>query len=208
MTLPKGPKYITWSTDSYRHTERVTNSDLHLSGISDASLRAEDHFLPLFAGDHELVPLTQRPVECGIVCRSYGLHDSYREGELGKLAAVMPSLRREEGLTEAQYNRRICDFAYGLNVAVYPDALPNLRSFQLGRAGVMPVTGAVQRSLLFFARMSREELPRGVDIVTIPRAAGVASLLRPRVPPLGDVTSATELMAVGASWSAAEGLSS
>lgn len=148
MSLPKGPKYITWSTDSYRHTERVTNSDLHLSAIPDASLRAGDHFLPLFAGDHALVGLTQRTVHCGIVCRSYGVHEAYRERELDRLAAVMPALCREDGLTEAQYNRRICDFAYGVNVAVYPDALPNFRSFQLGRAGVMPVCSTVQRPLL------------------------------------------------------------
>jgi hypothetical protein len=104
--------------------------------------------VPLFAGDHALVRLTQRTVDCGIVCRSYGVQDAYREAQLDKLAAVMPTLCREEGLTEAQYNRRICDFAYGLNVAVYPDALPNFRSFQLGRAGVMPVCSAVQRPLL------------------------------------------------------------
>lgn len=148
MTLPQGPKYITWSTDSYRHTVRVTNSDLHLSAIPDAALRADDHFLPLFAGNHELLPLTERTVRCGIACRSYELHDSHRETELDKLAAVMPDLCRLEGLTEAEYNRRICEFAYGLNVAVYPDALPNFRSFQLGRAGVMPVSSSVQRLLL------------------------------------------------------------
>lgn len=148
MSLPQGPKYITWSTDSYRHTERVTNSDLHLTGIPDGSSRPDDHFLPLFAGNHELVPLAQRTVHCGIACRSYGLHDSYRERELDKLAAVMPALCRDDGLTEAQYNRRICDFGYGVNVAVYPDALPNFRSFQLGRAGVMPVSSTAQRPLL------------------------------------------------------------
>lgn len=148
MTLPRGPKYITWSTDSYRHTVRVTNSDLHLSAIPDAASRADDHFLPLFAGDHELVPLAQRTVRCGIAFRSYGLHDSYREREIDTLASVMPDLCRIDGLSETDYNRRVCDFAYGLNVPVYPDALPNFRSFQLGRAGVMPVSSSLQRTLL------------------------------------------------------------
>lgn len=166
-----GPKYVTWSTDSYRHTVRVTTSDLHLTAIPDVAMRADDHFLPLFAGPYDLVPLAQRRTRCGIVCRSYDFGEAHREHQIARLKQILPGLFRADALDEAEYDARIRDFAYGLNLAVYPDGLPNFRSFELGRAGVMPVCSALQRPLLerLFGRHVRlferlEELPHLLDI--------------------------------------------
>ena len=170
--LPPGPRYITWSTDSYRHTVRVTTSDLHLTAVPDAGMEPGDHFLPLFAGAYDLVPLARRRIRCGIVCRAYDLDGGYREGEIARLRAILPDLFRADGLEPAEYDRCIAGFAYGLNLAVYPDALPNFRSFELGRAGVMPVCSAVQRAVLTrlfgehlrtFARL--EDVPSLLDTV-------------------------------------------
>jgi hypothetical protein len=146
--FPPGPRYITWSTDSYRHTARVTTSDLHLTAVPDAAMTPGDQFLPLFAGPYDVVPLERRRVRCGIVCRSYDLDGGSREREIARLKAMLPGLFRAAALDPAQYDRQIVDFAYGLNLAVYADSLPNFRSFELGRAGVMPVCSAVQRSVL------------------------------------------------------------
>jgi len=146
--LIPGPKYITWSTDSYRHTIRFTASDLHLTALADAASRSDDHFLPLFGGPNSLMPLAQRRVRCGIVCRPYALGDGYRECELARVKEVVPDLVREATLEPHEYDVRIRDFAFGLNVPIYPDGLPNFRSFELGRAGVMPICSSLQRTLL------------------------------------------------------------
>jgi len=146
--LVPGPRYVTWSTDSYRHTVRCSVSDLHLSAIPDEAMTAADHFLPLFAGPYTLVPLERRRIRCGIACSPYGFADRSREREIERIRAVLPELVREHGLSEAEYDTRIVDFRFGLNLAVYPDALPNFRSFELGRAGVMPLCSAAQRPLL------------------------------------------------------------
>jgi hypothetical protein len=168
--LAPGPKYITWSTDSYRHTIRCTSSDLHLTGIPDAAIRPDDHFVPLFAGPYPFVPLTQRHTRCGIVCHAYDLDDSRRERELATLRDIVPDLVRMGGLPVEEYDARIVDFRYGLNLAIYPDSLPNFRSFELGRAGVMPICTALQRPLLrqLFAEHVRcfdrfDELPALLD---------------------------------------------
>ncbi len=146
--LVPGPKYITWSTDSYRHTARVNVSDVHLTAIPDAAMQPGDHFLPLFAGPYDLVPLAQRRTRCGIICRPYGFGEARRERQIARLRQIVPELFRAEALDEAEYDARIRDFAFGLNLPVYADGLPNFRSFELGRAGVMPVCSALQRPLL------------------------------------------------------------
>lgn len=169
--LPPGPRYVTWSTDSYRHTVRCTVSDLHLTAIADAAAMPSDEILPLFAGPYPFVPPAQRGTRCGIACAAYTFDDGAREREIARLQDIVPLLVREQGLTAAEYDARIGDFLYGLNLAVYPDALPNFRSFELGRAGVMPLCTAVQRPLLeqLFGEHVRcferpEDLPRLLDV--------------------------------------------
>lgn len=165
-----GPRYVTWSTDSYRHTVRVTGSDLHLTGIADEASDAADHFLPLFAGPYGMVPLAERRIRCGIACRQYDFDDRRRERDLARVAEIVPDLVRIQGIEPDEYDRRIVDFRFGLNLPIYADALPNFRSFELGRAGVMPVCSAVQRPLLaqLFGEHVRmferfEELPALLD---------------------------------------------
>lgn len=136
---PKGPKYISWSTDDYRHTERVTNTDLHLSSIPSSSITEEDHFMPLFHEPLPLIPFQERAVHFGIVNRCYDTEGYYREREIDRVQKVLPKLIRKNEVPPEYYLQVIRNFCYGLNVGVYSDGLPNFRNFELGAAGVMPI---------------------------------------------------------------------
>jgi len=149
IELPKGPKYVTWTTDSYRHTVRVNNPkvNLHLSSIPDATLTKEDIFLPLFASRQNPIPLDFRNIELGIICRSYNLDDNWRENQIEKLKSIY-GFYRGQNLTQFEYNTMIRNFKFGLNLGIWRDGLPNFRSFELGMNGIMPVCDNTNESIL------------------------------------------------------------
>jgi fatty-acyl-CoA synthase len=92
-----------------------------------------------------------------------------------------------------------------------PTGVDFLRVFQgILIAGAIPVPiyppARLDRLEEYALRQSAILADAGVRVlVTVPRASGVASLLRPSVPTLSEVTTASKLMAIGASWHAALG---
>lgn len=137
-----GTKYISWSTDSYRHTKRCTTSDLHLTSIPDGSMKDSDVFVPLFHEWWEPPTLmAKRAHKIGIHCRNYGVADGWREKTLDNIRTEFGTalLVNKQNVSPQKYMDEIRQFKYGLNLAVYPDGLPNFRNFELGAAGVMPV---------------------------------------------------------------------
>lgn len=149
LDLPVGPKYITWSTDSYAHTVRVTNKQvtIHFTSIPDKTLKDTDTFLPLFAGKNKLIPRKYRDIKLGVICRQYPTNVIWRERLLSELMKKY-YYYRGQNLQEIEYNTIIRNFDFGLNLAIYPDGLPNFRSFQLGLAGVMPVSDSINEKVL------------------------------------------------------------
>lgn len=131
---PKGPKYITWSTDSYKHAQRCTTSDLHLTSIPDAA-EDTDSFVPLFFEWH------QRPR----LNRKYGIGICARPHKLGNRQELLENMQdlgiriNQQNLPVGEYIDEIRNYQYGLNIPIYPNGLPNFRSFELGACGVMPV---------------------------------------------------------------------
>jgi hypothetical protein len=143
MVKPKnlGTKYITWSTDSYKHTKRAKTSDLHLSSIPDG-LSDDDIFLPLFAdAKRESIPFNKRAIEIGCHCRSYPLSANYRQRTLMKIKEVLGTrfTLTQDDVHPYVYLDRILNYQYGINVGVHPGGLPNFRSFEYGAYGIMPI---------------------------------------------------------------------
>jgi len=144
MRKPEGPKYISWSTDSYRHTLFPgAASDVHISSIPDATLKENCEFLPLFFGKE--VPYTElfrREITIGVHCRNYSADNSYRQKRLADIKARLGELLQitQHQLTPEEYLKLITTYKYGLNIPVYADGLPNFRSFECGACGVMPVS--------------------------------------------------------------------
>jgi len=142
MQKPKGPKYITWSTDSYRHTQRCTTSDVHLSSIPGATLKPSDKFVPLFF-DHREYPIrmVDRKWKFGLHCRQYPQANQYRQRMVKKIKQALGKqfFVNQTETPPLQYIQEIKQFKYGINVGVYHDGLPNFRSFEYGACGVMPV---------------------------------------------------------------------
>lgn len=136
-----GTKYISWSTDSYRHTKRCVTSDLHLTSISDATMGKTDHWAPLFhEWPEQPIPLILREFSIGIRCRSYAVDGHRREKWLKALQQACPDIRVSHvSLPANEYMQDVRHFRFGLNVGVYQDSLPNFRNFELGAAGVMPI---------------------------------------------------------------------
>ena len=164
-----GTKYITWSTDSYRHTSRVTTSDLHLSSIPDNTHRDSDNFLPLFSQyDGEVLPLEDRKHKYGLHCREYGNSNRFRQREIQK---IKKTLKKDFFINQLElhpydYMEEIKSYEYGINVGVYEDGLPNFRSFELGCCGVMPISSDKNKKVLDFLFENRiivygdiEEIP-------------------------------------------------
>ncbi|MFI5183933.1 MAG: AMP-binding protein, partial [Vicinamibacteria bacterium] len=126
-----------------------------------------------------------------------------RYGRLWTEAAAVAGGLRERGVQK------------GETVALMlPTGVDFLRVFQgILIAGAIPVPiyppSRLDRLEEYALRQSAILADAGVRIlVTVPRAAGVANLLRQRVPTLSAVTTASELAAIGASWHAAQGSAS
>lgn len=151
MEKPKGPKYITWSTDSYRHTCRCQTSDLHLSSIPDESLTDSDAFVPLFFEWHEPpLALEQRPHKIGLHCRPWKCDQGYRQDRIRELKSLLGSdfLLNQNEMPAFDYIQELRSFKYGLNIGVYRDGLPNFRSFEFGACGVLPISDSINRGVL------------------------------------------------------------
>ncbi|MBD3262196.1 MAG: hypothetical protein GF334_11115 [Candidatus Altiarchaeales archaeon] len=153
MVKPKkyGTKYISWSTDSYRHAKRVLTSDIHLSSIPDATLSEEDNFVPLFFdAQYPSVPFVDRLHHLGIHCRRYDNEDNFRQRHLDDVRhAVGDKLYlKQENIPPLEYISEAATFKYGLNIGTYHDGLPNFRSFEFGSLGVMPVCSDINRKVL------------------------------------------------------------
>jgi hypothetical protein len=136
MDKPKGPTYITWSTDSYNHTQRCETSDLHLTSIPDAATK-DDNFVPLFFEHHQRPRLNRRH-KIGICARPH---------KLGNRQMILEDIKNrgldirinQQNLKPQDYITEIRNYDFGLNIPIYPNGLPNFRSFELGACGVMPV---------------------------------------------------------------------
>lgn len=138
---PKGPKYITWSTDSYKHTCRATNSDLHLSSIPDEKMKSNDNFLPLFSCPRSCINLKDRTTNFGKIFRPHKLSNDYRNKFVDKIETVLPGfLTKKISILTSDYLQEIKQFKFGLNIPVHYDGLPNFRSFELGMCGVKSVS--------------------------------------------------------------------
>jgi fatty-acyl-CoA synthase len=129
-----------------------------------------------------------------------GTEVEVRYGQLWADAARVAGGLRERGVGK------------GHTVALMlPTGVDFLRVFQgILIAGAVPVPiyppARLDRLEEYALRQSAILADAGIRVlVTVPRAAGVANLLRPLVPTLSAVTTASELMAHGASWHAAEG---
>lgn len=146
-----GTKYITWSTDSYRHTRRCRTSDLHLSSIPDATLKSNDNFVPLFFDSrYPTKPFNKRKHILGIHCRKYDNENFFRQKHITEIQRVLGNqiyLNQQE-CSPLKYIEELADYRYGLNVATYHDGLPNFRSFELGSLGVMPISSSVNSKIL------------------------------------------------------------
>jgi len=133
---PQGPKYITWSTDSYRHTQRCTTSDLHLSSIPD-TVEKSDIFVPLWH-DHHMRPNLSRDYTVGMCARPHMLGN--RQELIADAQAKVNGLHlNQSNIHVGAYIDEIKRYRYGLNISIYPNGLPNFRNFELGACGVMPV---------------------------------------------------------------------
>ncbi|MBD3407214.1 MAG: hypothetical protein GF411_13930 [Candidatus Lokiarchaeota archaeon] len=145
MKKPKGygTKYITWSTDSYRHTRRATTSDLHLTSIPDSSMKSADNFVPLFF-DYKgsIKSISKRKHEFGIHCRVYPQSNHFRQREIKNIKSILGDrfFINQKEMHPYEYIKEIKSYKYGINVGVYKDGLPNFRSFEYGACGVMPIS--------------------------------------------------------------------
>jgi len=149
MKKPKGPKYISWTHDSYRHAIRPITSDLHLSAIPDATMTRSDNYMPLWAESAVTpIPLNQRKIKVGICCRPYDCANSWRKHRLADLAVKNMKGMLYVNLNNIplpQFTEELRTTQLSLNVPVYPDGLPNRRIFEAGANGVMPLVHADNR---------------------------------------------------------------
>jgi fatty-acyl-CoA synthase len=176
---------------------------LTLPRIRAASVREAAPVDGPFATVHEALwrrSLTDPDRPHAYVREDDGTEVEVRYGRLWAEAARVAGGLRERGVGK------------GHTVALMlPTGVDFLRVFQgILIAGAVPVPiyppARLDRLEEYALRQSAILADAGVRIlVTVPRAAGVANLLRPRVPTLSAVTTASELMALGASWHAAEG---
>jgi len=136
---PKGPKYITWSTDDYRHTDRVELSDLHLGSIPSSSMADTDNNLILFGAPFLCPrPVSQRYTEFGIACRKYnGLDYGWREDHISSIINLGMQINRVSTLWPSVYREFNRSLMYSLNIPVYRDSSPNYRHFELGFSGCL-----------------------------------------------------------------------
>lgn len=146
-----GTKYITWSTDSYRHTRRCVTSDLHLSSIPDDTLQDIDEFVPLFFdAQYPGIPFDKRKYTLGIHCRKYDNENFFRQKHITEIQRILGNRIHvnQQEFPPFKYIQELIDYKYGLNVATYHDGLPNFRSFELGSLGVMPISSSVNAKVL------------------------------------------------------------
>ena len=142
---PKGPKYITWALDDYRHSETIENSDLHFTAIPSSAMKDKDIFLPVFSKKLSFKPFDKRKYSLGVIAHRAGVNVSYRGSKIQEVCNLnipenyVQYREYSDSIDLKEYNETISHFKYGLNVAVYNDAFPNYRSFELGISGVLNV---------------------------------------------------------------------
>lgn len=146
-------KYVMWNFDSYRHHDvKHNNADLYYYCLNDAVKKPDDLFLPVFAQPRPLLELTQRPCKFGIVCHHYdGLPN--RTIELRQIINILNQnskipLWTHHKIPPHQYYETIGQFKCGLNLAVHPDGLPNMRTFEYPACGVWQICSTYNKNIL------------------------------------------------------------